>query len=110
MGNKSKRVVKTQDKPFDLDALEREAKAKVANKNFEFILNGTTFSLPPFGTLDRKVLTDMDPNDPESIMGAFKAAMDEDQYEVFNGLNLSIEGLNALESAWTEHSGITPGE
>lgn len=112
MGNKSKRTVKTQTKPFDLDALEAEAKAKaqVASKNFRFTLGGTEFVLPPFGTLDRKVLTSMDPNDPESIMSAFKAAMSEEDYKKFDELDLSIEGLNALESEWSDHSGMTPGE
>jgi hypothetical protein len=110
MGNKSKRTIKPQTAPFDLDALEKEAKSSTSDKNFRFILGGHEFSLPPFGTLDRKVLTSMDPDDPESIMSVFKAAMSDKDYDIFDEQELSIEGLNALEGAWSEHSGVTPGE
>lgn len=110
MGNKSKRTIKTQTKPFDLDALEKEAQAKASDKNFRFLLGGREFVLPPFGTIDRKVLTSMDPDDPDSIMNVFKAAMSEEDFEEFDELELSIDGLTSLEEAWSEHSGMTPGE
>lgn len=110
MGNRSKRVVKTQTKPFDLDALEKEAKDEGDLKKFKFTLGGRDWALPPFGNLNRKALTDMDPNDPGSMMLMFKKAMSEEDYKEFNELELSIDGLNALEAAWTEHSGISVGE
>lgn len=110
MGNKSKRTIKPQDKPFDLDTLEKEARSQGSDKNFRFTLGGREWTLPPFGRLDRKVLTSLDPEDPESMMAMFKKAMTEEAYEEFNELELSIDGLNALEEAWAEHSGVTPGE
>ncbi len=110
MGNRSKRVIKTQIKPFDLDALEKEAQEEGLAKKFKFTLGGRDWSLPPFGTLDRKTLTSMDPNDPASMMIMFKMALSEEDYKEFDELELSIEGLNALEAAWTEHSGVSSGE
>lgn len=110
MGNRSKRVIKTQTKPFDLDALEKEAQEEGNAKKFKFTLGGREWSLPPFGTLNRKALTNMDPNDPASMMIMFKEGLSDEDYKEFNELELSIDGLNALEAAWTEHSGITSGE
>lgn len=112
MGNKSKRTIKPQTKPFDLDALEAEAKASAAKADtrFRFVLGGREFALPPFGTLDRKALTNMDPNDPASMMAAFRAGMSDEEYEKFDEMELSIDSLNALEEAWSAHSGVTPGE
>lgn len=110
MGNKSKRTIKPQSTPFDLDALEKESKAQASDKNFRFLLGGREWTLPPFGTIDRKVLTSMRADDPESMMNVFKAAMSDEDFSEFDGLELTIDGLNALEEAWSAHSGLTPGE
>src|SRR5688572_15674793 len=101
MGNKSKRTIKPQAKPFDLDALEKEALASASDKNFRFLLGGKEFSLPPFGTIDRKVLTSMSPDDPESMMNVFKAGLSDEDFAEFDALDLSIDGLTALEEAWS---------
>ena len=110
MGNRSKRVIKTQTKPFDLDTIEKEALEEGNAKKFKFTLGGRDWALPPFGTINRKALTNMDPNDPASMMLMFKIAMGDEDFKDFNELELSIDGLNALEAAWTEHSGISAGE
>lgn len=104
------RRVKTQKEAFDLDALEKEALAEKETKPFRFVLGGKEWSLPPFGTLDRKAITGVSEDDPESMMSAFREALSEEKYREFDKLPLTIDGLNKLQEAWAEHSGISPGE
>jgi len=106
----SNRKIKPQKAPFDLDGLEKEALSDQDNKLFKFVLGGKEFSLPPFGSLDRKVITSVNEDEPESMMSAFKEGLTEEEYKEFDNLPLTIDGLNKLQEAWAEHSGISPGE
>lgn len=102
--------IKTQNKPFNLDALENEARNTNKEQYFRFTLGGREWALPPLGTLDRKTITSVDGEDPESMMKAFKVGLGDADYAAFDELDLTIDGLTLLNDAWAEHSGITVGE
>jgi hypothetical protein len=104
--------IKSQDAPFDLDVLEREA----SKSDYRFILGGREWRMTPMGRLDRKVMRRLaklakDGNDNSEYMDELlKAAMGEEQFAEFNEIPLSMEALNALVEDWTAHSGIELGE
>lgn len=99
--------IKVQEKPFDLDAIEKEG----SDKAFHFTLDGRDFSMTPLGRIDRKKVKKIrtateDASEVESMEMMLQVALGDDQWAKFDELPLSMEGLKELFQAWTEHSGI----
>ena len=107
MTTRSPRSVKAT-KPttaFDLDAVEAEA----AGERFEFVFGGRTYSLPHLHDIDRSLLNAADQGDVAAMLEAFRSGLGDD-YDEFNRAPMKLRSLNALFAAWTEHSGLKPGE
>lgn len=103
--------IKTQSAPFDLDAVEREA----SDKTFRFTLGGREWSMKPLGRIDRKQVKQIakataDATEAESIEAMLRAGLGDEQWEEFDELPLSIDGLKALFEQWSDHSGIEAPE
>jgi hypothetical protein len=92
-------------KAFDLDAVEAEA----AGERFEFVFGGRTYSLPHLQDIDRSLLNAADQGDVAAMQEAFRSGLGDD-YDEFNTQPMKLRSLNALFQAWTEHSGLQPGE
>lgn len=107
MTTRSPRNAKTPKAPtvFDLDAVEAEA----AGERFEFIFGGRTYSLPHLQDIDRSLLNTADQGDIAAMQEAFRTGLGDD-YEEFNSQPMKLRSLEALFKAWTEHSGLKPGE
>jgi hypothetical protein len=104
-----KRPVKIQAEPLDLDQFEQEQADKEKEHLYTFKLGGVEFTIPPFGSLDRSLMDTAD-DDAEFMAAAFKMALGEDQFEVFDPMPLSLDGLNRLFKDWGEHSGMDVGK
>lgn len=92
-------------KVFDLDAVEAEA----AGEPFSFVFGGRTYTLPHLHDIDRKLLNTADQGDIAAMREAFKTGLGDD-YEEFEAQPMKLRSLEALFRAWTEHSGLQPGE
>ncbi|MFD9949684.1 hypothetical protein ACFWYW_55640 [Nonomuraea sp. NPDC059023] len=92
-------------KAFDLDAVEAEA----AGERFEFIFGGRSYSLPHLHDIDRSLLNAADQGDVAAMQQAFRFGLGDD-YDEFDAQPMKLRSLNALFQAWTEHSGLKPGE
>ena len=104
-----KRPVKIQDNPLDLDQFEKERLEGQADHLYRFTLGGTEFVIPPFGDLDRHLMETAD-DDFEFMMAAFQKGLGENQFEIFDELPLSLDGLQRLFKDWGDHSGIDVGK
>lgn len=91
--------------PFDLDAVEAEA----SGEPFEFTFGGRTYTLPHLKDIDRRVLDAADQGDIAAMKEAFRTGLGSD-YAEFDAKPMKLGSLDALFRAWTEHSGLTPGE
>ena len=107
MTTRSPRAIKASKSAtaFDLDAVEAEA----AGERFEFVFGGRTYSLPHLHDIDRSLLNAADQGDVAAMQEAFRTGLGDD-YEEFNTQPMKLRSLNALFAAWTEHSGLKPGE
>jgi len=104
-----KRPVKIQAEPLNLDDFAKEQEEKQAEHLYRFTLGGVDFVIPPFGDLDRKLMETAD-DDAEFMAAAFKMALGEDQFEIFDPMPLSLDGLNRLFKDWGDHSGMDTGK
>lgn len=106
--------IQKQTEPFNLDVLEKES----SGNEFEFTLGDRVWHMTPLGRFDKKLVRRIarqaneagDTDEVEYMDQMLKAAMGEEQFAEFDELPLTMEGLTALFEAWTEHSGLTPGE
>lgn len=107
MTTRSPRSVKPAkpSKVFDLDAVEAEA----AGEPFEFVFAGRTWTLPHLHDIDRKLLNAADQGDIAAMREAFRTGLGDD-YTEFDAQPMKLRSLDALFRAWTEHSGLNPGE
>jgi hypothetical protein len=101
--------IKTQDVPFDLDAVEREA----SGKEYHFTLGGNDFVMPALGRLDRKAIKRLgklaasgEIDNLEFIDETLALALGPDQFAKFDELPLSQAGVQALFEDWSTHSGV----
>jgi len=109
------RKIKKQNGPFKLSAVEAEAKGLA----FEFEVEAKgddgvqvhEFVMPPLGKLHWKLLKKIGKGDAEAIETALKAGLG-DQWDEFDEVSdeLSIDDINDLFDAWSEHSGFDAGE
>jgi hypothetical protein len=108
-----KRPVKIQAEPMDLDQYEENQKAEAEDHLYRFIQGGITFTLPPFGTLDRSLMETAD-DDVDFMTAAlklgFETVMEDDAFEKWDALPLSLDGLNRLFKDWGDHSGMDTGK
>lgn len=93
------------DDLFDLDALAREVKSTV----FQFRAGGKTWSLPPYGDLDWRVLEYGDEPDLVFMRQALRLGLG-DQWDEFQAITVGITAISELFGRWSTHSGVTPGE
>lgn len=109
MTTKSPRNIRSKTapagKPFDLDAVEAEA----SGEPFEFTFGGRTYTLPHLKDIDRRVLDAADQGDIAAMKEAFRTGLGDD-FEEFDAQPMKLGTLDALFRAWTEHSGLQPGE
>lgn len=108
-GSPKKRPVKIQAEPLNLDEFEEEKLKEQEQHLYRFTLGGIEFVLPPFGNLDRSLMDTAD-DDVEFMTAAFKQGMGEDQFEKWDALPLSLDGLNRLFKDWGDHSGMDTGK
>lgn len=109
------RKIKNQSGPFKLSAVEAEAKGTAFQ--FEVEAKGDDgvqvheFVMPPLGKLHWKLLRKIGKGDAESIEAALKAGL-ADQWDTFDEVSedLSIDHINDLFDAWSDHSGFSAGE
>ena len=111
MGKPSSRPspIKDQAEPFNLDAVEKESDGKA----FRFTLGDRVWTMTALGRLDRKVLKRIageTESEIDSIESMLRAGLGDDQWEDFDELPLSVEGVKELFKAWTDHSGIEAPE
>lgn len=105
------RKIKRQSGPFKLSAVEAEAKGEAFAFEVEAADGVHAFSMPPLGKLHWKLLRKIGKGDAEAIETALQAGLG-DQWDEFDEVSdaLSIDAINDLFDAWSEHSGFDAGE
>lgn len=105
------RKIKRQDGPFKLSAVEAEAKGIEFSFEVETPDDKHAFTMPPLGKLNWKLLKKIGGGDAEAIETALKAGL-VDQWDEFDKVSdaLSIDDINDLFDAWSDHSGFNAGE
>lgn len=109
--------IQKQSEPFNLDVLEKES----SGNQFEFTLGDRVWSMTPLGRFDKKLVKRLakeaaeataegETDEIEYMDKMLRAAMGDEQFAEFDQLPLTMGGLTALFEAWTEHSGVNPGE
>ena len=99
--------IKVQDEPFNLDVIEKEA----SKQSFRFTLGGRDWTMVPLSRFDRKQVKKIAKEtegaaEVDSIESMLRAGLGDEQWEEFDELPLSMEGMKQLFEAWTDHSGI----
>lgn len=92
----------TEDKTFDLDALEAEA----SDEPFPFRVGGQTFTLPAASGMDWRAGAAIDSGQYER---GLRLLLGED-YDAFCQLAVSTGQLSALINRYQQHLGLAPGE
>jgi len=105
------RKVKKQGAPFKLSAVEAQAKGEAFEFEVEAFGESETFTMPPLGKLNWKLLKKIGRGDAEAIETALQAGLGE-QWKRFDDMSdhLSIDDINDLFDAWSQHSGFDAGE
>jgi len=101
--------IQSQDVPFNLDAVEKEA----SGHDYQFVLADRVWTMTPLGRLDRKdvkkisrMTKDESTDEMDFIDEMLRLAMGEEQYLEFDQLPLTQAGMQSLFEDWTDHSGI----
>lgn len=86
---------------FQVPASKRSIKQNL----FEFTIEDTTYTVPKMKYLPVRVIAEMETGGLKAVLAAFG---DEKAVEAVG--ELDSEQLEALTSAWSDESDITPGE
>lgn len=82
-----------------------ESKRSIKQNQFEFEIDGATYTVPKMKYLPVRVIADMESGGLAAVLKAFG-----DENAVAAVSELDSEQLEALTNAWSEASDITPGE
>lgn len=88
---------------FELRSLDKTE----TGKPFEFTVDGEKFTLPPAGSMDWRVVDDLDKG---RLGDAIRKLLSDADYQRFTALQLTLDELNGLFGEYAKHGNPTAGE